>query len=230
MMDALNFEYPDYERFDKGAEGLKRKRIVSILNRQAARLVKEDENISKKAKSTPEPKAAISKKQKLDVTPSAELKVAEAREEAPSTSPTAEIAEILKVMAESLPIKPLSPLGPELMKLLQKKDQPSTVKEKTEGQKRRRVVNVMQAIERTPPLASASRMVPAAIAEAEGTVEAEATAKAANLVSTMSGIDKLISDMVTEETVATVEENMAAAPGKGKEVVDASSEEKSFDL
>jgi hypothetical protein len=39
VMDALNFEYPDYERFDKGAEGLKRKRIVSILNRQAARLV-----------------------------------------------------------------------------------------------------------------------------------------------------------------------------------------------
>jgi hypothetical protein len=33
LMDALNFEYPDYERFDKGAEGLKRKRIVSILNK-----------------------------------------------------------------------------------------------------------------------------------------------------------------------------------------------------
>jgi hypothetical protein len=35
VMDVLDFEYPDYERFDKGAEGLKRKRIVSILNRQA---------------------------------------------------------------------------------------------------------------------------------------------------------------------------------------------------
>jgi hypothetical protein len=46
----------------------------------------------------------------------------------------------------------------------------------------------------------------------------------------MSGIDKLISDMVTEETVATTEENMATVLGKGKEVVDASSEEKSFDL
>jgi hypothetical protein len=82
----------------------------------------------------------------------------------------------------------------------------------------------MQAIERTPPLASASRMVPAASAEAE------AAAEAANLVRTMSGIDKLISDMVTEETVATTEENMAIVLGKGKEVVDASSEEKSFDL
>jgi hypothetical protein len=222
-MDALNFEYPDYARFDKGAKGLKRKRIVSILNRQAARLVKEDGNISKKAKSTPELKAAISKKLKLDMTPAAEPKVADAREEAPSTPPAAEIAEILKVMTESLPIKLLSPLGPELLKLLQKKDQPSVVK-KTEGQKRRRIVNVMQTIERTPPLASASRMVPAASAEAE------ATAEAANLVSTMSGIDKIISDMVIEETVATAEENMAAVPGKGKEVVDASSKEKSFEL
>jgi hypothetical protein len=151
VMDALNFEYPDYERFDKGAEGLKRKRIVSILNRQAARLVKEDEKISKKAKSAPELKAAVSKKRKPDV---AKPKVANAREEAPSTPPAAEIAEILKVVTESLPIKLLSPLGPKLTKLLQKKDQPSAIKEKTEGQKRRRIVNVMQAIERTPPLVS----------------------------------------------------------------------------
>jgi hypothetical protein len=48
VMDALNFEYPDYERLDKGAEGVKRKRIVIILSRQAARLVKEDENILKR--------------------------------------------------------------------------------------------------------------------------------------------------------------------------------------
>ena len=132
-------------------------------------------------------------------------------------------------MTESLPIKLLSPLGPELTKLLQKKDQPSAIKEKTEGQKRRRIVNVMQAIERTPPLASAPRMVPVAsaeaeaVAEAETTVEAATAAEAANLVSTMSGIDKLISDMVAEEIVATVEENVAAVPGKGKEVVDTSS-------
>jgi hypothetical protein len=63
-------------------------------------------------------------------------------------------------------------------------------------------------------------MVPAASSEAE------ATAEATNLVSIMSGIDKLIPDMVTEETVATIKENMAAVPGKGKEIVDASSERK----
>jgi hypothetical protein len=34
VMDALNFEYPDYERLDEGNGGAKRKRVVSILNRQ----------------------------------------------------------------------------------------------------------------------------------------------------------------------------------------------------
>jgi hypothetical protein len=33
VMDALNFEYQDYDRVDEGARGAKRKRIVSILNR-----------------------------------------------------------------------------------------------------------------------------------------------------------------------------------------------------
>jgi hypothetical protein len=33
VMDALNFKYPDYERLNKGAEGQKRKRIVSVLSR-----------------------------------------------------------------------------------------------------------------------------------------------------------------------------------------------------
>ena len=122
---------------------MKRKRIVSILNRQAARLVKEDENILKKAKSAPEPKATISKKRKLDMTPSAEPKVDETGEEAPSTPSAAEVAEILKVMTDSLHLKLLSPLGPELTQFLQKKEEPSAAKEKVEGQKKRRIVNVM---------------------------------------------------------------------------------------
>jgi hypothetical protein len=133
-------------------------------------------------------------------------------------------------MTESLPIKLQSPLRPELTKLLQKKDQPSTIKEKTEGQKRRRIVNVMQAIERTPPLASTSRMVPVASAEADVAAEPEDATEATNLVSVMSGIDKLISDMVVEETVVIAEENVAAVLGKGKEVADTSSKEKEFDL
>jgi hypothetical protein len=56
---------------------------------------------------------------------------------------------------------------------------------------------MMQAIERTPPLASTSKMVTTASAEAE------AAAEDAKLATTMSGIGKLISDMVAEETVVT---------------------------
>jgi hypothetical protein len=33
VMDALHFEYPDYERLNKGAEGQKRKRVVSVVGR-----------------------------------------------------------------------------------------------------------------------------------------------------------------------------------------------------
>jgi hypothetical protein len=49
-MDALKFEYPDYERLSKGAEGPKRKRVVSVMKRQAARIIEEDEKASKKKK------------------------------------------------------------------------------------------------------------------------------------------------------------------------------------
>jgi hypothetical protein len=231
VMDSLKFEYPNYERLDKGAEGVKRKRIVSILSRQAARMVKEDEKASKKRKSTPEPKAAASKKRKAEST---KPKITEAAEETPSTPPAAEIAEILKVMTESLPIKLLSPLGQELTKLLQKKDEPSATKKKADGQKKRRIVTIMQAIERTPPSASASKITPTASAqattEANTSAEVVAAAEAANLESTLSGIDKLLSDMAAEETVAAAEKVMATVPDKGKKIVDAASEEKDFDL
>jgi hypothetical protein len=39
-------------------------------------------------------------------------------------------------MTKSLPVKLLSPLVPELMKLLQKKDEPLATKEKADGQKK----------------------------------------------------------------------------------------------
>jgi hypothetical protein len=177
----------------------------------------------KKAKTALEPKATSSKKRRLDTTPSAEPKVDEI-EQAPSTPSAAKVAEILKVMTDSLPIKLLSPLGPELTKFLQKKEQPSTIKEKVEGQKKQRIVNVMQAIERTPPSASTTKIVDAAGVETDAATEAE------KLATTMSGIDKLISDMVVVETVVSVEESMAAVPDKGKKIIDTSSGEKDFDL
>jgi hypothetical protein len=130
-------------------------------------------------------------------------------------------------MTESLPIKLLSPLGPELTKLLQKKGEPSATKEKADSLTKRRIVNVMQAIERTPPLASASKIAPIAsveaTAEAETSTEAAAAAKAANLESTLSGIDKLLSNMAAEETAAATEKVMAAVPDKGKKITDAAS-------
>jgi hypothetical protein len=230
VMDALKFEYPNYERLNKGAKGVKRKRIDSVLNRQAARMVKEDENVLKKRKSSPETKVAASKKRKAEIP---EPKVTKVEEETPSTPPTAEVAEILKVMTESLPIKLLSPLGLELTKLFQKKDEPSATK-KADGQKKRRIVTVMQAIERTAPSASASKITP--LASAKATVEVNAFAKAAaaaeatNLESTLSGIDKLLLNMAVEETATAAEEVMAIVPDKRKKIVDAASEEQDFDL
>jgi hypothetical protein len=229
-MDALKCEYPDYEWLSKGTEGVKRKRIVSVLNRQAAGMVKEDEKVLKKRKSTPEPKVAASKKRKVEIP---EPKVTEVEEETPSSPPTVEVAEILKVMTESLPIKLLSPLGPELMKLLQKKDEPPATN-KADWQKKRRIITIMQAIERMPPSASASKITPIASAEATAeantSAEAAAAAEAVNLESTLSGIDKLLLDMVAEETAATPEEVMATVLYKGKKIADADSEKKDFEL
>jgi hypothetical protein len=57
-MDALGFEYPDYERLDKGAEGQKRKRVADVMN-------KDDEEQLKKKKLKPEPKADALKKRRM---------------------------------------------------------------------------------------------------------------------------------------------------------------------
>jgi hypothetical protein len=147
VMDVLNFDYPDYERLNKGAEGQKRKWVVSVLSRQATRMVKEDEEAAKKRKSNPEPKvAAPAPKKRKSAAPKS--KTTEIEEETPSTPSTAEVEEILKVMTESLPIKLLSPLGPQLTMLLEKKDNPSATKKAVEP-KKRRIITVMQAIEKT---------------------------------------------------------------------------------
>jgi hypothetical protein len=139
VMDALNFDYPDYERLNKSAKGQKRKRIVSVLSRQVARMVKEDKEAIKKRKSSPEPKVAAPKKRK----PAAlKPKTTEIEEETPSTPFVADVEEILKVMTESLPVKLLSPLGPHLTKLLHKKEETSTAK-KVVGLKRQRIVTVI---------------------------------------------------------------------------------------
>jgi hypothetical protein len=147
-------------------------------------------------------------------------------EETPSTPSAAEVEEILKVMTESLPIKLLSPLGPHLMKLLQKKDEPSETK-KAVGPKKRRIITVMQAIEETPPPASTSKMTPTT--EADTFAEVAAT-ESTNLKSTLFAIDKVLLDIAAEETATATEEILAAVPEKGKEIAEDTSEEKGFSL
>jgi hypothetical protein len=232
VMDALNFKYPDYERLSKGAEGSKRKRVVSVMNRQAARMIKEDEKILKKKKSSPEPKVTTLKKRK---TATPEPKMAEIEEGAPSTPSASKVKEILKVMTKSLPIKLLSPLGPELTKLLHKEDEPSAAK-KAVGRKKRRIT-VMQAIEETPPPASTSKITPAAevatateAAPTEVTTAEAITAEATNLESTFSDIDKMLLEMAAEEAAAADEETLATTPKKGKEIAKDISEEKGFNF
>jgi hypothetical protein len=205
VMDALNFEYPDYERLNKGAEGQKRKRIISVLGRQAARMVKEDEEILKRRKLSPELKVVAPKKRK---TAAPKQKATDIEEETPSTPSATDVEEILKVMTESLPIK-LSPLGPYLTKLLQKKKEPSAEK-KPAGPKKWRITTVIEAIEETPPSASASK-TPAV----ESATAAEAsTAEDTNLESTFSDIDKMLLNMAAEEVATAVEETLATVPRK----------------
>ena len=128
VMDALNFEYPDYDRLNRGAEGQKRKRVASVLDKEAAKLVKKDEETLKKRKLSPEPKIAASKKRKVVAL---KRKTTDIEDEATSTPPAIDVEEILKVMTESLPVK-LSPLGPHLTKFFQKEKEPSVAKKPDE--------------------------------------------------------------------------------------------------
>jgi hypothetical protein len=122
------------------------------------------------------------------------------------------------------------------MKLLQKKEEPSAVK-KYAGPKRRRIITVMQAIEETSPLASASKTTAAAevAASTEGATTEAATAEATtaeetNLKSTLSDIDKMLLNMAAEEAAATTEETLATMPEKGKEIAEDILEEKGFNF
>jgi hypothetical protein len=135
VMDALNFEYPDYERLDEGAGGAKRKRVVSILGRQATRSVKEDQKASKKQKTLSEPKDLAPKKRKLIKISSVDTKVQDVPEKTigPPSPSAAEVLEILKVMTEFIPFALLSPLSLDLTGLLQSKETAPSAKEKVEG-------------------------------------------------------------------------------------------------
>jgi hypothetical protein len=155
--------------------------------------------------------------------------VTNTEEETPSTPSAANVKEILKVMTESLPIK-LSPLGPHLTKLLQKKKEPSATK-KSVVPKKRRIIDVTEAIEETPPPALASKAPAVESATATEAAPAEAaTGKDANLESTLSDIDKILLDMAVEEAATAAEETMATVPGKEKEIAEDTSEQENFNF
>jgi hypothetical protein len=195
VMDALNFEYPNYKRLDEGTRGAKRKRFVSILNRQAIRSMKEDQKALKKQKTLSGPK-----KRKLVKISPVETKVQDVPDKTigPSSPSTTDVSEILKVMTEHIMFTMLSPLRLNLTSLLQSTETAPTAERKTRGQKKWRMMNVMQAIEQTPPPASVDKAI--MLVDAEDTAGAEAD----NLATTMSEIDRLISNVVAEKDVAAM--------------------------
>ena len=79
-------------------------------------------------------------------------------------------------------------------------------------------MNILQAIEQTPPLASVDK------ATKPTDVEAAAAAEDENLTTTLSEIDRLISDVVVEKEV------VAVVSKKEKKIEETSSEGASFDL
>jgi hypothetical protein len=121
------------------------------------------------------------------------------------------------------------------MKLLQKKEELSAGK-KSAGPKRWRIITVIEAIEETPPPASASK-TPAAedTTATEATPTEAATAEAAtvedtNLEGTFCDIDKMLLNMAAEEAATAAEEILATVPGKEKEIAEDTSEEKDFNF
>jgi hypothetical protein len=226
VMDALNFDYPDYEQLGKVAEGQKRKRVASALDKKATtKLAKKDKEISEKRKLSPEPKIATSKKRKATAP---EPKTSGHEEEAPATPSAANVEEILKVMTEPFPIK-LSPLAPQLTKLFQKEKEPSAT-ESPAKLKKRRIVQVADVIHQTPPPASASKIkIP--IAEDTGAAEAEAaeaeTAEASDLETTLGDIDNMLLKMAEEEAAAAAVDTIIE---KGKEQIEDTSKEENFNF
>jgi hypothetical protein len=223
VMDALDFEYPDYERLDKDAEGQKRKKVAGTLN-------KDDEEQPKKKKLEPEPKAGVPKKRKATAP---KQKAIDEEEETAATPSTTDVEKILKVMTESLPVK-LSPLGPHLTKLFQKEKEPA--KTKTARLKKQRIITVTEAIEGTPPQASAPK-APAVesttateAAPSEATAAEDATVEDIHLESTIADIDKILLDMAAEEAAAATEETMAPEPEKEKEIAEDTSEDEIFNF
>jgi hypothetical protein len=127
-MDFFGFEYLDYDRLEEEAEGVKKKRVVSIPKRQAIRSIEKDKKkLPKRSKvsrgteiSKLKPKPLVLKKRKIVGSNLAEgEKYAPPKHtvKTPSTSSIG-VTVILEVMTEPLPFAMLSLLASELTSLL----------------------------------------------------------------------------------------------------------------
>jgi hypothetical protein len=250
VLDALNFDYLDYEQLGGDAEGPKRKRIASAIDKESTKLAKKEKEISKKL--SPEPKVAAPRKRKA-VSPkptSPKPRTSVREEEASATPSAAEVEEILKVMSEPLPVK-LSPLAPELTKFFQKDKEASAAESPTKP-KKQRIIQVADVIHQTPPSISMSKIVIAETTGAEATgaetngaetagaeairaeatgakaTEAEAgTTKDPNLETTLDDIDNRLLKMAEEEAVVVAANT---ATEKGKEQIEDILEEENFNF
>jgi hypothetical protein len=140
-------------------------------------------------------------------------------------------------MTESLPIK-LSPLGPHLTKLFQKDKEPAKTK-KAARPKKQRIIIVTEAIEGTPPQASAPKAPAVESTTATEAAPSEATnveaagAEDINLESMVADIDKILLNMTAEEAAAeeataATEEITASEPEREKEIAEDPSEDEAF--
>jgi hypothetical protein len=253
VLDALNFDYPDYEQLGGDAEGQKRKRIVGVLDKEGTKLAKKDKEISEKRILSPEPKIAAPKKRKV-ASPKPTTSAQEG--EAPATPSAAEVEEILKVMTEPLPIK-LSPLAPELTKFFQK-DKKSSATESPAKPKKRRIIQMADVIHQTPPPTSASKIPfiesivttettaigaettgaegtgagteakgTGAGTEAKGTGAETETVEDPNIEATLGDIDNMFLRMAKEEAAAAAVDMTVE---KGKEQIEDTLEEENFNF
>jgi hypothetical protein len=245
VLDAIGLEYPDYGRLGGDAGGPKRKRIASAVDEESTKVTKKKKEISEKLspeKLSPEPKVAAARKRK---TASPEPKTLVREEDTPATPSAAEVEEIMKVMTEPLPVK-LSPLASELTKFFQK-DKAASAEESPALPKKRRIIQIADVIHQTPPPAIVSKIAFAETAEAEGAVaeasrvetteaetgDAEAagaesgTTKGSNLETTLEVIDNILLKMAEEEAAVAA---VTTATGKGKEQIDDTLEEESFNF
>jgi hypothetical protein len=126
-------------------------------------------------------------------------------------------------MTEPFPFVMLSPLGSDLTSLLQSKEKgikqssegrktASVTRGNARGQKKWRMMAIIKAIHKTPPLTSTEKIVVPANAEANTDAKAdEVVLEAENIGTIMSEIDGIITDVAPEKDRAEVTTNRASS-------------------